>query len=111
VPAAVAGQKGDALAFQRAHNVGVRRRAERCLQRDLFDILQLLDGINATAANDADANRFRTIDRHALLPKKRMARKLGGYLAWPVLLQNGIKQRVFLIPARQNWVRHTPGYL
>src|ERR1043165_6980831 len=54
VAATVARQEGDALAFERAHDERVRGRAERRVNRDLFDLRQLRHLVEAAAADDSD---------------------------------------------------------
>jgi hypothetical protein len=56
VAAAVAGQKGHALPLERADDVGVRRRAEGRVHAHLLDVGEMLDAVDAAAADDADAN-------------------------------------------------------
>src|SRR5215207_9772136 len=52
VPAAVARQEGHALAFERADDEGVRRRAEWRLDRHLLHVLQLRHLVEAAAPDD-----------------------------------------------------------
>jgi hypothetical protein len=58
VAAAVAAQKGHALALQGSHDVGVRRRAKGGFQPDLFYLLQGAQLVDAAAADHSDAHRF-----------------------------------------------------
>ena len=54
VPGAVARQKRDPLAAQRADQVGTGRIAERRRDRPLFEVGQLRHVVQAAAADDSD---------------------------------------------------------
>src|SRR6267378_8146908 len=58
VPARVACKKRDALPFQLADNERVGRVAERSFYPHLARVFEARHGVEAAAANNADANRF-----------------------------------------------------
>src|SRR6201999_4533474 len=67
VAAAVARQEDQARLAERAGDVGVRRRAERRVEPDLFERRQALDFVEPGAADDSDgACRHRAIAYHTL---------------------------------------------
>ena len=54
VASAMASEKGDLAAFQRATDVGIGGCAERSSEADLFDFRQAGHGVEPTAADDSD---------------------------------------------------------
>ena len=57
-PRAVARQERDCMTFQFANDVVIRRRAERCVDRDFFLRVEAWHGVQTAAADDADSGHF-----------------------------------------------------